>query len=147
VSVSAPWPTQVLDQAVATKSADAEALLASTLEDGRTVKELLDEANATIGEKIEVKRVARLEGEHVVSYLHKTSPDLPAQIGVLVSTAGGDEQTAKDVAMHIAAFSPSVLTREEIDAATSRTSVASPRPPRRRRASPRPPFRRSSRAA
>ena len=109
---------QVLDQAVATKSADAEALLASTLEDGRTVKELLDEANATIGEKIEVKRVARLEGEHVVSYLHKTSPDLPAQIGVLVSTAGGDEQTAKDVAMHIAAFSPSVLTREEIDAAT-----------------------------
>jgi elongation factor Ts len=107
---------QVLDQAVATKSADAEALLASTLEDGRTVKELLDEANATIGEKIEVKRVARLEGEHVVSYLHKTSPDLPAQIGVLVSTAGGDEQTAKDVAMHIAAFSPSVLTREEIDA-------------------------------
>ena len=109
---------QVLDQAVATKSADADALLASTLEDGRTVKELLDEANATIGEKIEVKRVARLEGEHVVSYLHKTSPDLPAQIGVLVSTAGGDEQTAKDVAMHIAAFSPSVLTREEIDAAT-----------------------------
>ena len=109
---------QVLDQAVATKAADAEALLASTLEDGRSVKELLDEANATIGEKIEVKRVARLEGEHVVSYLHKTSPDLPAQIGVLVSTAGGDEQTAKDVAMHIAAFSPSVLTREEIDAET-----------------------------
>ena len=59
------------------------------------VKDLLDEANATIGEKIEVKRVARLEGEHVVSYLHKTSPDLPAQIGVLVATAGGDEQVAR----------------------------------------------------
>ena len=106
---------QVLTQAVATKSADAEALLASTLSDGKSVKELLDEANATIGEKIEVKRVARLEGEHVVSYLHKTSPDLPAQIGVLVATTGGDEQTAKDVAMHIAAFSPSVLTRDEVD--------------------------------
>ena len=90
----------------------------STLSDGKSVKELLDEANATIGEKIEVKRVARPRGEHVVSYLHKTSPDLPAQIGVLVSTAGGDEQTARDVAMHIAAFSPSVLTREEIDADT-----------------------------
>ena len=109
---------QVLTQAVATKSADAEALLASTLSDGKSVKELLDEANATIGEKIEVKRVARLEGEHVVSYLHKTSPDLPAQIGVLVATTGGDEQTAKDVAMHIAAFSPSVLTRDEVDADT-----------------------------
>jgi elongation factor Ts len=109
---------QVLAQAVAVKAADADALLDSTLSDGKSVKDLLDEANATIGEKIEVKRVARLEGEHVVSYLHKTSPDLPAQIGVLVSTAGGDEQVARDVAMHIAAFSPSVLTREEIDETT-----------------------------
>ena len=109
---------QVLTQAVASGVSDADALLASSLEDGRTVKQLLDDANATIGEKIEVKRVARLEGDNVVSYLHKTSPDLPAQIGVLVATTGGDEQTAKDVAMHIAAFSPSVLTREEVDAET-----------------------------
>jgi len=109
---------EVLTQAVDTKAADAEALLATTLPDGRTVKELLDDANATIGEKIEVKRVARLEGEHVVSYLHKTSPDLPAQIGVLVATAGGDEQVARDVAMHVAAFSPTVLTREEVDETT-----------------------------
>ncbi len=109
---------EVLTQAVATKSADADALLASTLSDGKTVKDLLDDANATIGEKIEVKRVARLEGEHVVSYLHRTSPDLPAQIGVLVSTSGGDDTTARDVAMHVAAFSPTVLSREEIDAET-----------------------------
>ena len=109
---------QVLDQAVATGAADADALLGSTLADGRTVQELLDEANATIGEKIEVKRVARLEGGTVVSYLHKTSPDLPAQIGVLFAAEGGDEQTARDVAMHIAAFSPTVLSREEVDAET-----------------------------
>ncbi len=109
---------QVLTQAVDTKAPDAEALLATTLPDGQTVKELLDGANATIGEKIEVRRVARLEGEHVVSYLHKTSPDLPAQIGVLVATAGGDEQVARDVAMHVAAFSPTVLTREEVDQTT-----------------------------
>ncbi|MBT9254379.1 elongation factor Ts [Phycicoccus sp. MAQZ13P-2] len=107
---------QVLAQAVATKAADAGQLLDSTLEDGTTVKQLLDDANATIGEKIEVKRVARLEGEHVVSYLHKTSPDLPAQIGVLVATQGGDATTARDVAMHVAAFAPTVLTRDEIDA-------------------------------
>ncbi|MFQ6170263.1 translation elongation factor Ts [Oryzobacter sp. R7] len=109
---------QVLAQAVATKAADADALLESTLADGTSVKQLLDDANATIGEKIEVKRVARLEGEHVVSYLHKTSPDLPAQIGVLVATQGGDDSVARDVAMHIAAFSPSVLTRDEIDPET-----------------------------
>ncbi|WP_427383393.1 translation elongation factor Ts [Janibacter sp. G56] len=109
---------RVFAQAVAIGAADAETLLTSTLEDGQSVKELLDSANATIGEKIEVKRVARVEAPVVSAYLHKTSPDLPAQIGVLLGTEGGDEQVARDVAMHIAAFSPSVLTREEIDAET-----------------------------
>jgi elongation factor Ts len=105
---------EVLGVAVASGATDADSLLAASTEGGKTIKELLDEANATIGEKIEVKRVARLEGETVVSYLHKTSPDLPAQIGVLVATEGGEESTARDIAMHIAAFSPSVLDRSEI---------------------------------
>jgi elongation factor Ts len=109
---------QVLAQAVATKATDADQLRASTMPDGTTVQALLDDANATIGEKIEVKRVARLEGEHVVSYLHKTSPDLPAQIGVLVATSGGDDVIARDVAMHVAAFSPTVMTREDVDPET-----------------------------
>jgi elongation factor Ts len=109
---------QVLAQAVAIGAADADTLLKSTLADGRTVQELIDEANATIGEKIEIKRVARVEGPTVVSYLHKTSPDLPAQIGVLVATEGGDQQVARDLAMHIAAFSPTVLSREEVPAET-----------------------------
>jgi len=109
---------RVLDQAVASGAADADALLASTLADGSTVQDVLNEANATIGEKIEVKRVARLEGGNVVSYLHKTSPDLPAQIGVLVALEGGDDQVGRDVAMHIAAFSPTVLTRDEVDPET-----------------------------
>jgi elongation factor Ts len=109
---------QVLAQSVASGAADADALLKSSLEDGSTVQELLDNANATIGEKIEVKRVSRVEAPVVVSYLHKTSPDLPAQIGVLVGAEGGDEQIARDVAMHIAAFSPTVLTRDEVDPAT-----------------------------
>ncbi|MFZ1374410.1 MAG: translation elongation factor Ts [Nostocoides sp.] len=106
---------KVLATAVATGAADANTLLASEV-DGQSVQELLDSANATIGEKIEVKRVARLEGSTVVSYLHKTSPDLPAQIGVLVATEGGDDAVARDVAMHVAAFSPTVLTRDEIEA-------------------------------
>ncbi|MEO5981944.1 MAG: translation elongation factor Ts [Pedococcus sp.] len=109
---------QVLTQAVAAGASDADALLKSTLEDGRTVQQLLDDANATIGEKIEVKRLTRLEAPVVVSYLHKTSPDLPAQIGVLVGAEGGDEQVVRDVAMHVAAFSPTVLRRDEVDATT-----------------------------
>lgn len=108
----------VLAQAVAAGAPDAETLLASTTADGRTVQELLDDANATIGEKIEIKRVARVTGENVVAYLHKTSPDLPPQIGVLVATDGGDTTVARDVAMHIAAFAPTVLSRDEVDPAT-----------------------------
>jgi elongation factor Ts len=109
--------SQVLAHAVAVGASGADELLASDL-GGKTVKEVLDEANATMGEKIEVRRVVRLEAPHVVSYLHKTSPDLPAQIGVLMATDGGDEVTARDIAMHIAAFKPSVLSRDEIDAET-----------------------------
>ena len=109
---------QVLDQAIASQASDADELLKSTLADGRTVQELLDQSNAVIGEKIEVKRVARVEGERVAAYLHKTSPDLPAQIGVLVGAEGGDEQVVRDVAMHVAAFSPTVLTRDEVDPTT-----------------------------
>ncbi|MEP7193485.1 MAG: translation elongation factor Ts [Actinomycetota bacterium] len=108
---------KVLAQAVTVGASSADELLASDM-GGKTVKEILDEANATIGEKIEVRRVARLESSTVVSYLHKTSPDLPAQIGVLLATDGGDEVTARDIAMHVAAFSPSVLSRADIDADT-----------------------------
>ncbi|MDN5794990.1 MAG: translation elongation factor Ts [Intrasporangium sp.] len=108
----------VLAQAVATKATTAQELLASTTADGKTVQGLLDDANAMIGEKIEVRRVARLEAGNVVSYLHKTSPDLPAQIGVLVAIEGGDEAVGRDVAMHVAAFSPTVLSREDVPAET-----------------------------
>jgi elongation factor Ts len=108
---------QVLAQAVTVGASSADELLASDM-GGKTVKDVLDEANATIGEKIEVRRVARLEATNVVSYLHKTSPDLPAQIGVLMATEGGDEVTARDIAMHIAAFTPLVLSRDEIDTET-----------------------------
>jgi elongation factor Ts len=109
---------QVLEQAVKTGAGDAETLLDSEIEPGRTVRDLLTEANATIGEKIEVRRVARLEAPHVASYLHRTSPDLPPQIGVLVATAGvsAHQDVAKDVAMHIAAMSPSYLSRDEVPA-------------------------------
>jgi elongation factor Ts len=110
---------QVLDQAARIGAADAQTLLDSQIEPGTTVRDLLTEANATIGEKIEVRRVARLQAPHVASYLHKTSPDLPPQIGVLVATDAGrdaDEGVARDVAMHIAAMSPTYLTRDDVPA-------------------------------
>ncbi len=107
---------RVLEQAVRVRAADVPSLLDSEIEPGTTVRDLLTEANATIGEKIEIRRVARLEAPHVASYLHRTSPDLPPQIGVLVSTDTEAEGVAKDVAMHIAAMSPTYLTRDDVPA-------------------------------
>jgi elongation factor Ts len=104
---------QVLAQAVAVGATDAESLLKSDLGDGRTVQQLVDEANASIGEKIEIRRVARLEAPHVASYLHRTNPDLPAQIGVLVAVDAPSD-VARDVAMHIAAIPPTYLQREDV---------------------------------
>ncbi len=123
VAKSAPFialAEAVLQQAIDSRAEDADTLLTSTLAGGQTVQQLVDGANATIGEKIEIKRVARLapDSGNVAAYLHKTSPDLPAQIGVLVAIDGGDEQVARDLAMHVAAFSPTALTRDEIPAAT-----------------------------
>ena len=113
--VFAQLAQRVLDQAVKIQAADVQTLLDSEIEPGRTVTELLVEANATIGEKIEIRNVARLEAPFVASYLHRTSPDLPPQIGVLVATDGPSE-VAKDVAMHAAAMAPGYLTRDAVPA-------------------------------
>jgi elongation factor Ts len=137
---------QVLEQAVQTKANDVASLLTSSLGDSRTVQGLIDEANATIGEKIEIRRVARVEAPFVAGYLHRTSPDLPPQIGVLVG-ADSEHDVAKDVAMHIAAMSPIYLDREAVPPILSRPSGGSPRRPPVRRASPSRPCRRSWRVA
>lgn len=106
-----------------TKPAGLDALLASEL-DGRSVQAFVDEANVTLGEKIVLDRFARFEGEYVTAYMHRTSPDLPPQVGVLVELEKGsaDEAavaaTAKDVAQHVAAFGPRWLTRDDVPAAT-----------------------------
>ena len=105
---------RVLDQAVAINAADVEALLDSSIE-GQSVREVLDEANAAIGEKIEVRRVARVEGAAVASYLHRTSPDLPPQVGVVLAT-DGPADVARDVAMHIAAMQPKYVSRDDVPA-------------------------------
>jgi elongation factor Ts len=86
--------------------------------DGKPLSEVLTDANASMGEKIEVRRVTTFEAPYVGVYLHKTNPDLPPQLGVLVELSSGDGERnadiAKDVAQHIAAFAPTYVTREEV---------------------------------
>ena len=111
---------EVLDHVFSSGAPDAPSLLKSEIQPGKTVQQLLDEGNASIGEKIEVGGVARLEGPAVSSYLHKTNPDLPPQIGVLVVTSA-ESPLGRDVAMHIAALPPKYLSRDEVSEETIAT--------------------------
>ena len=99
--------------------ADIEALLAAKLPDGRTVAETIEAASAKIGEKLVVNRFATLDGPIAV-YMHRKSPDLPAQVGVAVTYGGKSDEAAeadaRGVAMQIAAMRPKYLTRDEVPA-------------------------------
>jgi elongation factor Ts len=82
--------------------------------DGSTVGGLIEDQAAIIGEKIELRRVVRIPGEHFSVYLHQTSKDLPPQIGVVVAYTGTDAETARSIAQHISFADPQYLTRDEI---------------------------------
>lgn len=106
---------KVLSAAIDSGAETAEAL-AEVAVDGTTVKELTDSMQAVIGEKIVVRRVGRLTADRVELYLHRTNPDLPAQVGVLVGTDAAAAEVAHDVAMHVAAYSPLYLDRDSVPA-------------------------------
>ena len=106
----------VLDVAVTAGADNVDALLAAEY-NGNPLGEFVKEEGALLGEKVEVRRLARVEGAFVDPYLHKTSADLPAQVGVLLAVDGDSEaaQTAAhDVAVHVAAMSPTYLSRDEV---------------------------------
>ena len=107
---------ELLVHLFASQISDLTAFLASTLPSGKTVQALIEENNAMLGEKIELRRVGVLLGSPVAVYLHKTNPDLPPQLGVIVQLATDALDAGKDVAQHIAAFAPSFVRREDIPA-------------------------------
>ncbi len=107
---------KIVDAAAAGRVGDRDALLATAVEGGRTVSEEVEAMSAVIGEKIELGRVARLDGA-VATYLHKRAADLPAQVGVIVAYEGA-EDAARSAAMQIAAMRASYVTRDEVPADT-----------------------------
>lgn len=115
------------------KNADFQAMVASfaaaamdvnTVEElkaaqvgGKTVDEVLTEKIATIGENMSVRRMAVIEGETVVSYVHNAAADGMGKIGVLVAMTGANEAFGRQVAMHIAAANPASLSQADLDPA------------------------------
>jgi len=104
---------KIADAASAAAVDDLEALKAVPLDD-QTVGEVVEGLAISIGEKIELGRFVRFDGD-VVAYMHKRAADLPPTVGVLVEYTG-DAEAARGAAMQIAAMRPQYLTREDVPA-------------------------------
>ncbi len=105
----------IADAIVAAGATDLEAALAAPA-GGKSVAEAITDEAAIMGEKVELRRIAVVSDDNVDAYLHRTSKDLPPQVGVLVAFKGADAETAHDVAVHIAAFSPTYLSSADVPA-------------------------------
>ncbi|MFE6733768.1 translation elongation factor Ts [Microbacterium sp. NPDC057650] len=106
---------KVADAAAAASADSVESVLAAAAGD-QTVEQLISDEAAILGEKVELRRVRRIQGDAVEVYLHRTSKDLPPQIGVVVAYSGTDAETARSIAQHISFADPIYLTREDVPA-------------------------------
>jgi elongation factor Ts len=82
----------------------------------KTVADVISDEAAILGEKVELRRVASVAGDNIAIYLHKTSKDLPPQVGVVVAYSGDDAETARSIAQHISFANPEYLAREDVPA-------------------------------
>ncbi|MGD0607903.1 MAG: translation elongation factor Ts [Streptosporangiaceae bacterium] len=95
---------------------DRLTLLTTEANPGTTVEKLIEEAGASLKEKLELGRVARFEGGYVEKYLHRSDAALPPTLGVLVQLDKDNAEVAKDVAQQVAAMRPQYVVRDEVPA-------------------------------
>lgn len=82
---------------------------------GKPVGDALTDAIAKIGENMTLRRMSKIAGDGVVSYVHNAAATDMGTIGVLVAYSGDDAVVAKQVAMHIAAVNPAALGEADMD--------------------------------
>ena len=102
--------------ALAARVNDKPTLLTTQAKPGTTVEQLIDQAGASLKEKLELGRFARFEGGYVASYLHRTDAALPPTIGVLVQLDKENAEVASDLAQQIAAMRPLYVVRGDVPA-------------------------------
>ena len=101
----------VADTALVSGEIDVDALLGSTLADGRTVETARTELISKVGENISVRRLAMIEGSGPIGhYTHG------AKIAAAVALDGGNAELARDIAMHIAASNPTCIDESGVPA-------------------------------
>ncbi|MEO1638336.1 MAG: translation elongation factor Ts [Pseudomonadota bacterium] len=95
---------------------DVEALKATDM-DGKSVEQTVTDAVAVIGENMSVRRMSKIAGDTVVTYVHNAAADGMGNIGVLVAMKGDNAAFGRQVAMHIAAANPASLSEADLDSA------------------------------
>ena len=117
VAKNGEFQTMVADfTKAALKAHDIESLNAAPV-NGKPVAEVLTDAIAKIGENMTLRRMVKVEGDTVVSYVHSAAADGMGRIGVLVALKGKDNGIGKQIAMHVAATSPASLSEKDLDPA------------------------------
>ncbi len=106
------FTSKVAEAALNTAAKDVADLSAQTIAQGTTVEQARQELVAKIGENIKIRRLQHMtcEGGVVGYYLHSS------RIGVMVALKNGTEALARDIAMHIAASKPIVVSRDQVPA-------------------------------
>ncbi|NIZ09894.1 translation elongation factor Ts [Pseudooceanicola sp. HF7] len=117
VGKNAEFQEMVAGIAQAALGADDLDALKTTEVNGKTVETLITDKIATIGENMTLRRMASIEGDQVVAYVHNAAADNMGKIGVLVALKGDNEAFGRQVAMHIAAANPASLGEADLDPA------------------------------
>jgi elongation factor Ts len=107
---------EIAAAALKARVADRPTLLSTQARPGTTVEQLIEEAGASLKEKLELGRFARFEGGYVDRYLHRSDAALPPTIGVLIQLDKPNAEVAKDLAQQVAALRPVYIVREDVPA-------------------------------
>ena len=105
---------QIASAALQHRPADRLALLNLEIRPGTTVQQHIEEASASLKEKLELGRYALMQGGYVSTYLHKSDPALPPTVGVLVQLDQESPEAGKEVALQVASMRPQYVTRDQV---------------------------------
>ena len=99
---------------IAAASCDSVEALNEYEIDGKTAESLVAEKIAKIGENISIRRLSKVSGKNISSYVHNSVSSNMGKIGVLVELSKKEDELGRQIAMHIAATNPVSLSENDL---------------------------------
>ena len=115
VAKNAEFQEMVIGIAGVALNVDSVESLADADFQGKKVSEVITDKIATIGENLSLRRISKISGDQVVSYVHNAAADGMGAIAVLVALTGSNQEFGRQIAMHIAAANPQALSGDDLD--------------------------------